>query len=346
MEQGIPNGGEDVNGAETREDFPRVTEAAEKMGGFAPAMAKHIPESRPTGNYAELRNYVGACDIYSPEEARAMAEELRNERQYSDRKIMIGVMTHPLVLRDDLPIPKVVIDEVREEFPSREEMASGFTDDPDVFNTVHYADLYGPEGPWEGGTCPDVCQNLEVIVEHGGPNLHAIQLDLTWPAADELKKFKEAHPDIAIILQVGKFGMEEIDREPHAVVEKMKEYGDSVDYILLDASMGMGKGMQADKLLPMLRTVRDQLPGLGLAVAGGLGPDTVDLLAPIAAEFPDISIDAQGNLKHKDAPRDERGHLIATVPVDLDRTVEYIRKSCAALDNPGVRQAGIPLPTA
>jgi hypothetical protein len=294
----------------------------------------------------EFGGYFGVCDVYSPEEAKAMADELRKDRQYPDRKVMIGVMTHPVVLSDDRPIPQEVREAIRAEFPSKEEMADGFIDDPDVFNTVHYADLYGPDGPRKGGEAPDVFKNLERIVQYGGENLHAIQLDLTWPSSDELKKFKSEYPDIAIILQVGKFGIKEINGDPHVLVDRMREYGNSVDYILLDMSMGMGKGMDAEGLLPMLRTVRDQLPELGLAVAGGLGPDSVDLLEPIAAEFPDISIDAQGNLKRKDAPRDDRGHIIATEPVNLERTAEYIRKSCAALDNPGVRQAGIPVPTA
>ncbi len=325
----------------------------EDIAGFAPTVARHILEQE--GAFvndlaaAELgkafEGYFGVCDVYSPEEAKAMADEVRSARKYADRKVMIGVMTHPVVLSDDRPMPEFVREEIRAEFPTKEAMSAGFIDDPDVFNTVHYADLYGPDGPRKGGESPDVFKNLERVVEYGGENLHAIQLDVTWPVSDELKKFKNKYPDIAIILQVGKFGIKEIDSDPHKLVDRMREYGDAVDYILLDMSMGMGKSMESEGLLPMLRTVRDQLPDLGLAVAGGLGPDSVDLLAPIAAEFPDISIDAQGNLKRKDAPRDDRGHLIATEPVDLERTIEYIRKSCAALDNPGVRMAGVPLRT-
>ncbi len=333
-------------GSETLEETSTPSTLREKIGGIGRAMARHLPDARPepTKKYAELRNYVGACDVYSPEEAQAMADTLRKNREYSDRKVMIGVMTHPLVLRDDLPVPKDVIDGVRAEFPSREKMASGFIDDPDVFNTVHYADFYGKDGPWKGGECPDVFENLELIVEYGGENLHAIQLDLTWPKPEEIIRFHSAHPDIALVLQVGKFALEEVGYDPLKIVERLTEYKDSVDYILLDGSIGKGKGMRPEDLLPILRTIEDQLPHLGLAIAGGLGPESIELLAPIVAEFPGISIDAQGNLKPKGSPTDPHGHLIATEPADLGRTEDYIVQSCKVLDKPGVRRAGVPIP--
>jgi len=282
--------------------------------------------------------YLGVCDVYSAEEARAMADQLRSERKNPNRKVMIGVMTHPAVLDDSSPYPEELRKGIRAEFPSKEEMASGFTDDPDVLNTVHYADLYGPNGPRKGQEAPNVFRNLGLVVEHGGEHLHAIQLDLTWPDFDELKRFKAEYPKILIILQVGKFALEEIGGDQEIAIDLLREYGDSIDYVLLDMSMGMGNSMEVDGLLPMLRTIRDQLPELGLAVAGGLGPDTVDLLEPIAREFPDISIDAQGQLKRKDATRDYHGHLVATQPAELEKSREYISKSSAMLDNSSFEQ--------
>jgi hypothetical protein len=277
-------------------------------------------------------SYFGVCDVYDPIEAKVMADELRRSRKNPNRKVMIGVMTHPLVLSDDSSVPEEVRDSIREIFPSKEEMAGGFIDDPDVLNTVHYADLYGPNGPRKAEEAPDVLKNLELVVRHGGENLHAIQLDLTWPSASELIQFKDKYPDVIIILQVGKYALAELEGDRQAVVERLRQYQDAIDYALLDMSMGMGTNMEADGLLPMLRLIKEQLPDLGLAVAGGLGPDSVALLEPIANEFPDISIDAQGNLKHKDAPRDEMGHLVATYPADLSRSTEYIRNSCKLLD--------------
>lgn len=327
------------------EHFPTQIPAAESQTDrVAPEAARRLLASeelvvigeRVPDNEMDIvevyESYLGVCDVYSPYESRTMADEVRSARKSPNRKVMIGVMTHPLVLRDDTPVPAKVVEGIRRIFPSKEAMAGGFIDDPDVFNTVHYADLYGPDGPRKSGEAPDVCENLELIVRHGGGNLHAIQLDLTWPNASELKKFRDIHPELAIVLQVGKYAFSEVGNQHQEVINRLREYGDAVDYALLDMSMGTGYEMQSSGLLPMLRTIQEELPEMGLAVAGGLGPDTLDSLKPIADEFPGISIDAQGRLKHKDAPKDEFGHLIATHPAELDKSLEYIRQASEILD--------------
>lgn len=281
----------------------------------------------------QYESYTGVCDVISADEARAMADELREHRKNPNRKVMIGVMTHPIVLDLDRPVPEDVRKGISEVFPTREQIALGFTDDPDVLNTIHYADLYGPEGPWKSGQSPDIFKHLEMCVEYGGENLHAIQLDVTWPNVDDIKAFKEKHPDILIVLQVGVFSFREANNDPRQVLENIHQYGDSIDYVLLDTSMGKGKGMDSENLLEMLRLLQSDMPDLGLAVAGGLGPDSLDILQPIADEFPDIAIDAQGRLKPEDSPRDQEGHLVATIPADLDRAKQYISKSCEMLDH-------------
>lgn len=266
--------------------------------------------------------YVGICDVLSPEEARAMASEVRENRKDPNRKVMVGIMAGHFTLRPDAAGGEGQ----RVVFPSREEMANGFTDDPDVLNTVHFADLYRSQ------EVQTLFEDLELVVEYGGEHLHAIQLDVTWPAVDDVDRFKDKHPDLTVVLQLGQSAFDMVDHDPQRMVDELDKYGDSIDYVLLDLSMGKGKAMQGEELLSALRAIRHELPGLGLAVAGGLGPDTMHLLEPIAQEFPDISIDAQGRLKHPDAPVDDRGHMVSTISADLDRSQEYIRKSCAMLD--------------
>jgi hypothetical protein len=268
-----------------------------------------------------------------------MAESLRAERKNPNRKVMIGVMASPYSLTH----------EDGDDMPARDEIASAFTDDPDVLNTVHYADLYGKDWePRKGGEAPDLLKNLELCVHYGGENLHALQLDVTWPKPEELKEFKLKHPNIEIILQLGKFAFSEMNDDPQDIADKLKEYGDSIDYALLDLSMGKGRKMTEMDVLNLQRllgVIQFKLPNLGLAVAGGLGPniesgdqskesvDQMYALRRIAAEFPNISIDAQGGLKTDDAPRGPSGHFDATTPADLDKSIRYIKEASVILDN-------------
>ncbi|MDD1475146.1 hypothetical protein MEO41_28355, partial [Dolichospermum sp. ST_sed4] len=127
-------------------------------------------------------------------------------------------MTHPVVLNQDLPVPAGVRREITQTFPKRDKLADGFIDNPKVLNTIHYADLYGPKGPRGAQEAPNVLGNLELCVKHGGKNLNAIQLDVTWPKPDEIKTFRSRHPEISLVLQVNKFSLTTCNNDPQAIV--------------------------------------------------------------------------------------------------------------------------------
>jgi len=283
--------------------------------------------------------YSGVCDVNTPEVARAMADKLREDRKDPNRKIMIGVMATRYSLNHD----------DGDDCPDRKDIANAFTDDPDVLNTIHFADFYNFQDgrrPWKGGESPDVLENLELCVQYGGEHLQAIQLDLTWPKPEIIKEFKEKHPNISIILQVGKFALEEVEYDPQDVADKLLEYGDSIDYAMLDFSLGKGRAMTETDLTRLERIfnlIQYKLPELGLTIAGGFGRkvgpedppgtlDPIDALARIAKQFPNISIDAQGGLKAPDAPR-SHGHVDATTPADLAKSIEYIGETSSKLDS-------------
>lgn len=285
--------------------------------------------------------YSGVCDVIKPEDARAMADTLRESRKDPNRKLMIGVMATRYSLNH----------EDGDDCPNRDEIANAFTDDPDVLNTVHYADFYNFQDgrrPWKGGEAPNVLENLELCVQYGGEHLHAIQLDLTWPKPEEIKEFRQRHPNISIILQVGKYAMDEVENDPQDVADKLREYDDSIDYALLDLSMGKRRKMTEIDIINLqrlLNIIQYELPDLGLSVAGGLSPnlesetssaeqvDEMYALRKIAKDHPYISIDAEGGLKPKDAPRGPTGHVDATTPADPTMSNEYLRQASAILDS-------------
>ncbi|MFH1423273.1 MAG: hypothetical protein ABIH42_11255 [Planctomycetota bacterium] len=277
-------------------------------------------------------SYIGVCDISGVRHARAFVHDLRKHTRNPNRKVMIGVMTHPVVLDPKLPVPEAVRVGITRTFPKIHEIARPFIDNPHVLNTIHNADLYGPKGPWGAGKAANIQRNLELCVHHGGKNLHAIQLDVNWPRPTALKAFRKKHPKIQLVLQVGKFSLTACGNNPQKVVNRLRKYGNSVDYVLLDMSMGQGKGMSGGTLLPLLRSIKSELPHLGLAVAGGLGPERNRELEQVAREFPDISIDAQGRLKPDFTYRDSRGHLSSVDSASPAKVRKLFRHNLAVLD--------------
>jgi hypothetical protein len=284
-------------------------------------------------------SYSGVCDVKKPENALAMANAVRESRKDLNRKILVGEMASPHSLHH----------EDGDDMPNRSEIADSFIDDPDVLNAIHFADLYEKENqPRKGGETPNLPENLELCIEYGGENLHALQLDVIWPNTNEIKAFREKHPKIQIILQVSQYAMDELGNDAQDIADRLLEYGDSIDYVLLDLSMGKGREMtETDvvKLQRLLSVIQFKVPGLGLAVAGGLGPvlettdssgevvDRLYALRKIAKEFPSVSIDAQGGVKPDNAPIGFSGHLDASTPADLGKSLNYIKAASALLDN-------------
>lgn len=323
----------------TREDFGQIA-ASLLLKSERPNEAIGHPKGYE-------RQYTGVCDVVNPDDVKVMLAELRNSRADSQRRLMVGVMTHPAVINPDAQIPIAVRADIQAEFPTVEQLSAGFIDDPDVMNTIHYADLYGPNGPRKAGEAPDVLRNLELCVEHGGPNLDAIQLDLVWPDPEILKEFRRKHPSIEIVLQIGKFSFgENGEIDDTEIATRLHAYGKSVDHVLLDLSMGKGRQMTEEdvvSLKKLMRAIQDSTPDIGLAIAGGLGAGTgsnapnqsvysMDSLREIARDFPGVSIDAQGGLKPDNTPRDDKGHFISTAMADADKSKRYVGLASEILD--------------
>jgi len=246
--------------------------------------------------------YIGITDFESSAQAIAMVKVLSaNSGVDSRRLLMVGVMMSRKTL-NGLPTKWASV------WPPKDRLAEIFAVHHRIVNTLHYADYDGE----------DVLMNLLAAARLGGIGLDAIQLDMVWPDPDALFTFCDARPNLKIVLQVGADALDMFDNDPGRVAQMLTEYNGALDYVLLDKSMGRGLGLSAAVLLPFLREIRARLPGLGLAVAGGLGPDTLHLIEPIVEEFPDISIDAQRQLRRSGDAKD---------PIDWGRATLYIQRA-------------------
>ena len=80
--------------------------------------------------------------------------------------------------------------------------------------------------------------------------------------------------------------------------------------------------MDATELLSFARIISATFPEIGIGVAGGLGPDTIQLVKPLAEEFWDLSIDAQGRLRPSGNALD---------PINWDMAARYIIRASSVL---------------
>lgn len=244
--------------------------------------------------------YIGICDVPTGEQAEKSAKffEKLCPPTMSDWKLMIGVMMSFKTMTG-------VQSKWASVWPKKEEVASIFVEHPRAFNTLHYAD-------YDDNT---YLEHLLEAVRWGGRNLHALQLDMVWPGSGMIGLLRETYPDLKIILQINAKALAQMDDKPTLVIKQLARYGRSVDYVLLDKSHGKGVGMDAEGLLPFAMAIAENLPDIGLAVAGGLGPDTMHLVGPIVQEFPSVSIDAQGKLRPSGNAMD---------PIDWDMANKYL----------------------
>lgn len=251
--------------------------------------------------------YLGITDFTSASQAERMLKVFNaHKKPYSRRKLHIGVMMSYKTLRG-IPSPWASI------FPKNKDIAGIFSSN-ETMNCIHYADYNGN---------PDLSKSLRLAVHFGGRNINALQLDMIWPDPDEIATaVTKDKSDFKIILQVGKNSFDQCNNNPTQVAARTLTYEGVIDYVLLDKSMGMGKGMDAIGLIPFAYEIWEKLPNIGIATAGGLGPTSMHLIGPLEEAFEEISYDAQGQLRPSKNIRD---------PIDWNMAEEYIIQALRVL---------------
>jgi hypothetical protein len=219
------------------------------------------------------------------------------------RLVMVGVLASLKTMRG-------IQNKWPNRYPAMDKIADIFPNHPLSLNLIHY-------NTKEKDTLGD---QLVAMTEFGGANLHGFQLNIAWPDLATLNEYKRAYPTKQIVLQIGGHAFEMVNHSPEQLATKVAEYDGIVEYVLLDPSGGYGKPFDPTLARNYLLALKSQNLGMGLGVAGGLSPTTLDLVEPLAREFPDLNIDAEGRLR---TPED---HL------DLAVSSEYLRKAFAMFD--------------
>ena len=255
-----------------------------------------------------INPYVGITDFTSFEQVTKMLEVFRRHKSSESQRVLhVGVMMSFKTLNG-------IETKWSKAFPPKKTITDIFRpNDDDVYYCLHYADYD------HNTTYTDLSRGLH----YAGPFVHAIQLDMPWPNPGMVANgVHTSRRQIEVILQVGKRSIDECDGDPTEVVRRLEDYDRVIHRVLIDKSMGRGVGMDAVGLIPFAQAIKDRFPDMGLVVAGGLGPDSIDMVKPLVKVFPDISIDAQGKLRPSGSALD---------PIDWDMAGTYLARALELL---------------
>ncbi len=247
--------------------------------------------------------YVGICDVANTSESQWILEEYQKVRAVTcERLLKIGVVTSLNIIRGT---PRQKGWEVP--LLDRDQLGNVFIHSPELLNMIHFPDFAGESTVEDWLTAVTLC----------GPHVNAIQFDMTWPDPLAIDRFRAHMPGIQVALQVGTTAFGAIGENPQELFKKLREYGHGIDYVLLDKSMGKGLPLDALFLRPFVLEIVSHLHYLGVGVAGGIGPDTLDILELLSRYLPVLSTDSQAKLHIGDDKK---------LPMDWPKTARFLQK--------------------
>lgn len=246
-----------------------------------------------------MRPYVGITGFMKMREVESAVESATEANLFVHRDLMVGVLVSKKTLSgyegSDPSDPK--------QFPLLHRVQEIFIHQQGVLNLVHYNSREG-----------NLYDQLSRLRSHV-PNMQGVQINIAWPNPLTLKRFASGSTDLTIVLQIGRQAMTDIKGKTDVLVKRLSAYAESVDVVLFDPSGGLGIAYDFSEAVTVLSAlVASELP-MRWGIAGGLGAHTVADLRPLLEIYPDLSWDAQGQL------RDSDGNL------DLDYCHDYLSNS-------------------
>lgn len=225
--------------------------------------------------------YIGITGFMSSSE---VTEVLGSMPKDCERLLMVGVLASQKTLSGEK-------NKWPNRYPAVDQIAGIFPEHPLALNLIHYHTK-------EASALYD---DLTKLTEIAGERLHGFQLNVMWPPPNHLRQYKLEHPEMKLVLQITRFTMCALLEHPEWVANNiLYTYPELIDYVLLDPSGGRGIPLRRAFIRPYLETISAINPDLGLVVAGGLGPESLNLVSDIASKFPNVSIDAEGRLRDQD----------------------------------------------
>jgi hypothetical protein len=261
----------------------------------------------------ERPSYIGITDFENYEQVQRILEFFTKLVGTSNaRKLMVGLMMNYQTLHK--------LDTVwANSWPTREKIGEMFRPHPKAFNTLHYADY--KQGRT---TAKDLAMAIEFADSHKG--LDALQLDMPWPNPDVIingvQNFIRSGRSLPVVIMLGSTAAMRCEYDMNRTIERIGDYKDIVDYVLVDFSAGKGIPMDVDLTRKYLRALVDTYGNkFSYTIAGGFGAGQMHIPQPLLVEFPGLNCDAQGRMhidndpKKPSDPEKQEAYLVDAVRV-------------------------------
>jgi len=103
----------------------------------------------------------------------------------------------------------------------------------------------------------------------------ALQINMTWPDVDQIKKIKDRYPEMEVLLSITGTAIK--GKTPGEIADRAATYDGLVDYVLVDPSGGRGVSFDHRQCSEIMKGVRERMPETAIGVAGGFSGDNVYL---------------------------------------------------------------------
>lgn len=253
--------------------------------------------------------YIGVTGITHPDQTNRIVRSLTR----SDYVLMAGILVSSKTLAG---IPST---RFPERYPMKVRHIVEGTQSERVLKIIHYN---GPNDP------ASFSADLTYMHNSWGTNrygIHGYQFNMVWPSVEVLARYKDVMSEKIIIVQAGEEALRVVNNDPRAMVKRLSTYPYGVvDVVLIDPSGGKGKPFNPGFVAPFVKAIAESDLNLSVAIAGGLGPNSVQNLERLI-ELCDgyrFSIDAEGRL------RDDVDRLV------VSKAQKYLRLTQKLLPGP------------
>lgn len=229
-----------------------------------------------------MKPYIGVTGFSNKNEVERAVNAVPRRAAH---QLMVGTLVSWKSLRGIPLKPKW-----QKQFPKVNKLDKLFSTEEKTVNLVHYC----PEEDKKDCVLGDMLR-IHNLAEDG---LDGFQLNMAWPSRSLLEGYRnKMGKEYRIVLQISRSARERVTESPEGLAEKISSYQDLIDDVLLDPSSGHGRAFNPSQAKNYLSALQKKNWNLGLGIAGGLGPDSLEKVESLADDFPRISIDAQGKLR-------------------------------------------------